>query len=361
MNNLMNKFYLALGKKYFKKNRAEIYEDWDAAMKAGDSFSDVLKLAKNRAAKNNNHSIEMLNSELLKRLSNPLTQGKLTLVLKGFAPLGDLMILEGFGRSGKPEEGLLECAATIRRQESLTSYVKDAMIKPIASLSVTFGVIYYFGKSVLPPFEKMMPSENLDGVARAGYAFATGFAQNIFIFLILLGLIVAFFMWAPENWTGKVREAFDKAPPFGVYREFQSAILLGVIATMASSGLSLDESLKMLSSNSSKWMRGYLNKMSRRLGSPKIPTEAQAMNVSFFSDYVLWRLEDAVRLKGISSGLKSVAEGSFGRIESQVKLSIDIISQIATLITGIGIAWMMMTTINYGFAIKQFMESGVAG
>jgi type II secretory pathway component PulF len=355
---MMKKINLFFGKMYFAKHRSEIYEDWDAAMKAGDSFSDVLKLARNRAAKNKKASLQELNNELLQRVGNPKLQGKLTLILKGFAPIGDLMILEGFGRSGKPEAGLLECAETIRRQASLTSYVKSAMMKPIASLAVVFGVIYYFGSSVLPPFEKMMPAENLDIVAKNGFYFATTVAQNIKTEMAIIAAIVAFAIWAPGNWSGKFRETLDKTVPFSVYREFQSAILLGVIATMASSGLSLDESLKMLAENASKWMRSYLLKMSRRLSNPKIPSEAQAMNVSFFSDYVLWRLEDAIRLKGISTGLKNVAEGSFGRIEAQVKMSVDVISQIATLITGLGIAWMMMTTINYGFAIKQFMESG---
>lgn len=79
--------------------------------------------------------------------------------LEGFIPESYAKSISVAEKSGKLTENLKELSETLKREESVHSQVKNAMIKPIVAITISVAVALYFPAYVVPEFKAVFGEE----------------------------------------------------------------------------------------------------------------------------------------------------------------------------------------------------------
>jgi len=105
---------------------------------------------------------------------------------------------------------------------------------------------------------------------------ANGLVQYGWMMALALVIGIAFYFYQLPRWTSRRRYRFEAMPrrrailllpvapwllPLGLYRDFQVGMMLSAMAVMLKAGLTLRNSLEVIRSTSSPWMRGHVRRI----------------------------------------------------------------------------------------------------
>ena len=148
---------------------------------------------------------------------------------------------------------VIESAGRIRRA------VRSAIAFPLFLLVLTFGIIVMVGLYLVPPLVEVAGSEVVwRGAARGLIAMSDFTIKYWYTFAI--GFVVLFLViWASlANWAGHLRVAFDKIPPWSIYKIHISVGWLMSLSSMISAGITMPDAIHMLSENATRYLRSIL-------------------------------------------------------------------------------------------------------
>lgn len=146
------------------------------------------------------------------------------------------------------------------KQLFMDGFVK-AMIMPLALLtisSVALLTIYFF---LAPLFAKIFRIENIFDELPAG-VYIIGRTMELaggWIVVLLIGLRI-WFVYLRNNWVGRERDRWSAKFPFVIYRSFQSARILKMLALMRESDLKPIDVLFTLKGWVNPYLRWHVDK-----------------------------------------------------------------------------------------------------
>jgi len=224
--------------------------DIDALRMAWDSASQEGK-------KPNTDEALILHDVILRRENG----NKMSSALAPWIPQEDTMVLEAIQSSNDFAGGLRQHIDMIEKKKAMKKRITGGMSYPVMLMLVVYGLLLYFGKSVVPIISDILPMDKWTG-STALLRYMSNFA-NFYAVPVALGVIatVALILFLFPRWTGKSRIIADKFPIFSVYRIYTGISFLMSVAALMQGGMAAVDALERLYPRSTPYVRERILKV----------------------------------------------------------------------------------------------------
>lgn len=251
----------------FNQRRAEFYRDLAEMYRRSEPLLVFLEGELFNARLTRDGSRQFVLRQLLGRLQANEGQGRISQLLFTVVPASDRLLLAGVEAATDKAAALLALAEAVDQQSEMRRTLFLHSVLPAALVPICAALIHVMSLMILsidastPDYVKPHLWTGFNGAAKvfAEFAMAHGLLA-----LTLLGLASALLWRSLSRWTGRLRLQADRAPVYGLYRDYQAGLLFSSLAMLLRSGRPLKAALEDLASQSSGWLRWQLR---RALGS----------------------------------------------------------------------------------------------
>lgn len=249
------------GIQFNKKKRINLYNQLISLTRTGLSKPEALHMAWSVASNEGRDPKDfdaVILGDVIQKMHNGLTIGQ---ALRKWVPRDDLMVLEAIENSDDFASNLEEYIEMLEKKEKIRNTILSGLAYPSLLLAAIYGVLIYFGNSILPQIATVLPMDQWSGPARILALMAT-FSQQYAMtttiaFLCALGII---FMLLPI-WAGAGRSHADRLPIFAIYRMYTGLSFLMSMSSLIQGGMTQLEAIERLRPNANRYVRYRLTKV----------------------------------------------------------------------------------------------------
>lgn len=193
-----------------------------------------------------------------------------------WVPDSHVMLIKAGERAQRTAESLEMCAWLEESILTIRGKMYGALTSPLVVMTLTLGILIYFGIELIPSLEFLVPSSQWVGVS--------AYLPGLFWFILdgplvytLVGLVIGTVLLVKvilPGWTGRSRQYVEWTLPFKIYRVFAGTYFLVALAGLLRAGVQLDEAVGMLALKSSPWFRSKMLAVYTHLRMGKDPGDA---------------------------------------------------------------------------------------
>ena len=328
-------YKLSRAQSKFASSRADFYEDLAESLEDRAVLVTELKKHMHRNQRRG-RVLAYLFQLWLKRMD------KLTFAnaLKGTVPAMDSLILLAAESSGTLPQGLNFLSSTVRSIGQIKSTLIGAVAIPLVIGSILLGMLYGFGKWMVPILVEIIPVKHWPGIGQFMYSISMAVTDYGLLIFTLIGLSLFTFFWALPNWVGAPRKVLDNYLPFSLYRDYNSAVMLVSLSGLMQSGSSLVGSLKSMRASSPPWLAWHMSQVLSNLDRESA-TPAKAFNTGVLSEDLFDRVVDYGERSSFQVALSKIGNQSLTRVGKSVQLKAKVINYILLLVSGLLLALMI--------------------
>ncbi|WP_138519158.1 type II secretion system F family protein [Limnobacter alexandrii] len=343
---------LRLAAKKFSSTRENFYEYLADALDDKAEIDTEIEIQRQRYAATKNPL-----AKVFSHWHSNMSQGKFNVAIKGTVPQSDLMIISASERSSTLPEGLRFLAKSIRQMKVMTAAIRSACIFPLFFLLVLFGMMYLFSTMLAPILIQVIPDINsFPTGGKYFYLISMAFKENWPWIISIMISVPILFAFSLNRLTGKAREVLDRYPPYSIYRDYQASLFLVSFSSLIGSGVSFDEALKMIHSQSNKYMQWQITTMLRRY--PLNPTKpAKAFEVGLFPQALRYMIEDYGRRNSFGDALKKIGVVAIETTALRVVKSAKLLNNILLLIVGSYLVFSILSVLSIAYEAKTQVQS----
>jgi type II secretory pathway component PulF len=148
---------------------------------------------------------------------------------------------------------VVESAGRIRRA------VRNAVAYPLFLLALTFAIVVMVGIYLVPPLVEVAGNDIIwRGTARGLIVLSDFMVANWYWFVFGFIALIIFIGISLPNWSGRLRTAFDKLPPWNIYKIHISVGWLMSLSSMIAAGITMPDAMRMLADNSNRYLRNII-------------------------------------------------------------------------------------------------------
>jgi type II secretory pathway component PulF len=175
------------------------------------------------------------------------------------------MVLEALEASEDFSANLQEYIVMVQKRKKIKSTILAGMAYPSALIGAIYGVLIYFGNSILPSMAEVLPLEKWYGPA-ATLAFLSQFTQNYSLYfgLFVVGSLLTILLLLP-SWSGRGRHYADRLPLFSMYRMYSGLSFLISMSALTRGGMTQVDALDRLYPNANAYIRHRLIKVREQM------------------------------------------------------------------------------------------------
>ncbi len=281
--------------------------------------------------------------------------------LKPVAPAADVALIQAFEQSNRLEEGFRQVVRKVEDEAMLLREVRSALAKPAIYLSLALALVTLGIPAMVDSIGPLLDKATQTTDQRALIAFAA-FMQRFGGLLIplLLAALAAMVISLPF-WTGKLRKRVDQVSPIHrMYRAYQGASFLKVLAIQLSVTPQLDTALAVIAGNSNPWLRSYIAEILRALPHnrthPMDAFDVQLLEVSVIDSLTLisrtGTAEEAIALRADQSTKKAL---------ESIRKTAGVMQQVAIGLAGLLLVWVAISLVLNVIATNmQKLEQGAS-
>lgn len=331
----VGQFTLKRAASAFKQRRADFYEDLAEALEDRAVLVDELKklVLRERARRS---AVAHLYAVWLKRMDT-LTFSN---AMKGYVPALDSLILMAAESSGQLPPGLRFLATTVRSVGQIKSAIMGAVAVPLIVTSMLLGMLFGFGKFMVPILLAILPVEHWPTIGRFMYSIAMAFTNYGILIFAGIGASIFGFIWALPNWVGNTRRKFDNFLPFSVYRDYNSAVMLVSLSGLMQSGSSLVGSLRSMRTASPPWLAWHITKVLYNLDRESAEP-AKAFGTGVLPEDLYDRVIDYGQRSSFQSALNKIGAQALTKVEKTVALKARVLNSLLLAVSGTMLALMI--------------------
>jgi type II secretory pathway component PulF len=179
--------------------------------------------------------------------------------MAGWVPQSEQMIILAGEQAGRIEQGLDSVTRVVVAGRKLRSSIIGGVTYPCMVLVMVFTYIYLFGTRVIPQFTMFSDPHGWHGAARSLYLMSE-FTQHWMLLVVALAMaLCALVSWSMPNWNGRLRVAFDRVPPYSLYRLVVGSGFLMAFSSLQSCGFTVEKSLVRLGAKAAPWLRARID------------------------------------------------------------------------------------------------------
>lgn len=241
------------------KERIRVYEKLHTFLTSNVALRKALEIMYQHASddgRKKNNPVALILLEWLRDIKNGRDFGH---AIQGWVPDSERLVIEGGEQASLPDA--IQRAIMISESlRSITATIRNGLAYPCMLFAAAIGFMFFFGISVIPQFEEILPRDQWYGIAYQ-MALMSDFARNWLIWVLLLlaalGVLIGVTM---PRWTGPMRVRFDRYPPWSLYRLVIGSGFMLTAAAMLKAGVKETKVLISLQRGASKW---YTERLSR--------------------------------------------------------------------------------------------------
>jgi hypothetical protein len=270
-------------------------------------------------------------------------------LVRGIAPASDQMLMKAVDDAGaKTSEALCFSADAIDFQLRSIRTTLWELLQPFAFI-ILVAILSSITADVVASIAAEAPADiwvGFNGFVRWLAETITSYGSYIAVGLV--GSLIAF-LYALPRWIGSNRLRFDSWPGFGLYRDYNAAVVLSSLAMLLSSGRSVREGMEALHGSASPWLRWHIKRILSSLDSSPSDYKA-AFARGLMPKSVLARLANRLDSKvTFAEAMIEIATKEVDALETRVKYSAAISGYSLVIVIGaigvvLGIGVMTMST-----------------
>ena len=344
-------FALNRGKSAFSSIRAEFYED--LAESLDDKAVLVTELSKHLArAQKKRSPLAGLFALWLRRMDTM----SFTMALKGTVPPMDSLVLQASEQSGNLPQGLRFLTFSVRAVAKIKGAIMGAITMPLIVSNMIVGMLYGFGKFMVPILTAIVPPNKWPGMGKIMYAMSSAVMNYGLLIFAIAGITIGAFIWALPNWSGPTRRKFDNVMPFSIYRDYNSAVMLVSLSGLMQSGASLVGSLKSMKASSPPWMAWHLTQVLHKLDK-EAASPAKAFNTGLMPEEIYERVVDYGERSGFQVALKKIGSQALDKLDKSVQAKAKLMNSLLLFVSGTLMALIIGSVMLTAQQAKQEMGS----
>lgn len=204
--------------------------------------------------------------------------------VKPWVSTEESMLLLAGDQSGSLAQSMQSVVKVTKAKQSIKDAVLSGIRYPLFLIILAFAVMFMFSYKVIPAFAKASRGDKWTGMARTMID-VSHFMQNWLVWIALAAviLIVGVLVSMPK-WSGPSRTAFDRYPPYSIYRITQGATWIIALSALIQAGMRIEMAMEQLMGNASDWARVRINAALRGMKSGKNLGQALVMTRFEFPD-----------------------------------------------------------------------------
>ena len=301
-------------KSYFgkAKNRLVFYEKMLAFVEDGVPAQDAIEAIQKRAAENNNpqrYALELWLSEI--RSGSTLSQA-----VSSWLPSQEVMFFNAGEETGDMQNALEEMIKMVRQITDLRSSVVAPLLISMTYVIVLFGIIIGMSIFLVPEFKDMLPPEERPLFTNRFFMFTDFMAQwglLIVGVLVSLGFLIGTTLGV---FRGSIRDRLDDVPPWSLYRRYQAAQFLIMLASMMKSGMPIQKAIQSTMRFSNRFLNAHFNRMLENLNSGL--EDAEALNTGLFPKDNADDIQDYSSLSSFDIGIVSIGRRAISETKERL-------------------------------------------
>ncbi len=275
--------------------------------------------------------------------------------LKGFAPARERLMLSVGDVSdlGSALENLIKVA---EGSAKMTGPLVGALAYPAFLMMMAVLIIYAIGVYMVPPMMAAAPGTVWTGTAKDLVALSNWIRKYYMIAFLSLPITFTLVFISLGIWTGRIRAAFDKVPPWSLYRIFTGVCWLLALAALVKAGTPVSSALRSLRGDASPYLKERIDKSLVYISNgDNLGQALHKTNLEFPDPEVIGDLRIYSELDGFEEALDQMANEW---LEDSIKGIADkasILNMIAILAVGGIISWSVLGTFDMQDQITKSM------
>lgn len=241
------------------QSRVKFYREFAGLLGAGlskrDALANMYTVASIDGTKKT-RPMAMVIDDVLNAMINGERFGP---AMRAWVPTDDAMVLEASEQSDQFDEQIRAYIMTVAKKRKIRGTILGGLAYPIMMFAMIYGLLIYFGLSVVPEVGKLLDPSKWEGPAWF-LAFLGDFAKH-YALPGVFGILVTFIaiIIALPRWSAHGRKYADRLPIFSMYRMYTGiSFLLGVSALMRG-GLKAVDSVERTRFAANHYVRTRIN------------------------------------------------------------------------------------------------------
>lgn len=321
-------YTLRRGISSFSKNRAEFYEDLAESLDDRAVLVDYLNKHMRRAQERGSPLAGLFALWLRRMDSVPFSSA-----LKGTVPAMDSLILLAAESSGNLPQGLRFLTFSVRSVAKIKGTIIGAIAVPAVVSSMIVGMLYGFGKFMVPILAAIVPPERWPSMGKVMHFLSSMVMNYGLVLFAVVAAVIGGIVWALPNWNGPQRQKLEGVMPFSLYRDYNSAVMLVSLSGLMQSGSSLVGSLKSMRASSPPWLAWHLSQVLSRLDKESA-TPAKAFDTGVMPRELYDRVLDYGERSSFQDALKKIGEQSLEKLDKNVQKKAKIMNYLLLFVSG---------------------------
>ena len=257
--NSVNTAYARFSVRYSTNSRLAFYKKLRALLRNRFSLMDALDRMYQIASKEGKSLDEPMAIAEANWMRSIQNGDSFSVALRGWAPPSELLMLS-VGDIANLEDALANTIKAVEGMKRMKGPVISAISYPLFLICMVIFLIWGVGKYMVPPMKDAVPNLIWTGLAKSLVDLSNFVdAHPILLFATLPTLFTIIVVTFPY-WTTNGRKAFDKAPPWSIYRIFTGVGWLLSLSALVKAGTPVSKALRMLRADATPYLLYRIDK-----------------------------------------------------------------------------------------------------
>lgn len=282
----------------------------------------------------------------------------LSVAMGSWVPFQERMLISAGENSGSLEKTMLSVCDVIEGGKRMSSAVMGGVIYPLILFSMALATLWMFGVKVIPAFSKVSNPATWTGVAKSMYIMSE-FVKvwTIPSVIVIIVTLITLYLSMPK-FTGSIRVALDKFPPWSIYRLWVGSGFIMSLSALVKSGIPLEKALIMLNEGSGPWMKERLDKTIFGLRSGlNLGSALDIAGHGFPDPEIIDDITIYANLSGFDKAIELIGNQWLKKGVETVETQAKVMNGIAMLLMGVVTAWIAMGLYGIQEALTVSIQS----
>ncbi|HOY47119.1 MAG TPA: type II secretion system F family protein [Alphaproteobacteria bacterium] len=264
---------------------------------------------------------------------------------RGWVPQNETLLLT-LGDVSKLSIALDNISHVTDGIEKIKRSIISAVAYPLFLLVLTFGIIVMVGLYLVPPLREAAGNDIIWRGTAYSLVWLADFSKNNW-YLFALGFfgIVLLIWFSLANWSGRLRSFFDKLPPWNMYKIQASVGWLISLSAMVASGCTIPSAIKMLSDNSTRYLRSILDHSLHFIANgDNLGVALANTRRGFPNEEIIGDLSIYADMNAFDQNLSKIANDYLDESVRRVSSISNTLNSVGILLVSVIIAWVVFGT-----------------
>ena len=355
--NKLERLYAKLICRFSRDKRITIWRKLVSLLKNDFTLVDALnriQMIESRGGAKPNEPFAICMREWEKNLERGLSFSEAT---RGWIPAEETLLLTS-GNMSSLVVALENVSKIIIANKRISGAVFSAIAYPLLLLVLVIGIIIMVGIYLVPPLAEVAGDSMVWTGGAATLIWMSDIASRywhiIAISFVALGIIIA---WSLPRWAGRIRAAFDKFPPWNIYKIRLSVSWMMSLAAMVSSGVAIPNAMRMLADNSNRYLRKILEETLHYIANgDNLGDALQNTGMDFPNQELIGDLTIYADMNDFDVNLGQISNDYLENSVKKIESVSNALNSVGILLISAVIAWVVLGTFQMQDQITAFLS-----